>query len=92
MPPCLSGVDMDHRRTSLKFFVGLLFLLTAMAMSASSARELPLTKYVDPFIGTSPGGSGFGFNGNTGDVFPGADFPRGMLQWSPDTPSNLPGG
>ncbi len=92
MPPCLSGVDMDHRRTSLKFFVGLLFLLTAMAMSASSARELRLTKYVDPFIGTSPGGSGFGFNGNTGDVFPGADFPRGMLQWSPDTPSNLPGG
>ena len=63
-----------------------------MAISAASAGELPLTKYVDPFIGTSPGGSGFGFNGNTGDVFPGADFPRGMLQWSPYTPSNLPGG
>lgn len=37
---------------------------------------------VDPFIGTSGGG----------DVFPGADVPFGMVQWSPDTPSRPYGG
>jgi len=42
--------------------------------------------YVNPFIGT--GGSGW----LAGDTFPGADRPFGMLQWSPDTPSNIPGG
>jgi predicted alpha-1,2-mannosidase len=47
---------------------------------------LSLADYVNPFIGT--GGSGW----LAGDVFPGADRPFGMLQWSPDTPSNIPGG
>ena len=51
-----------------------------------------LTQYVDPFIGTDAGGSNFGFGGNSGDTFPGATYPMGMVQWSPDTPSNLPGG
>src|SRR5438552_1246665 len=51
-----------------------------------------LTPLVNPFIGTAPGGSGFGFSGDSGDVFPGAAYPRGMVQWSPDTPSNLPSG
>jgi len=52
-----------------------------------------LASYVNPFIGTEPAaanlplGSGF----DTGDVFPGAAFPRGMLQWSPDT-TNSAGG
>ena len=41
---------------------------------------------------TAPGNDKFGFSGNSGDVFPGALWPRGMVQWSPDTPSNLPGG
>jgi predicted alpha-1,2-mannosidase len=52
----------------------------------------PLTSYVNPFIGTAPGGGNFGFSGNSGDVFPGAAYPRGLFQFSPDTPSNLPGG
>ncbi|HLJ35597.1 MAG TPA: glycoside hydrolase domain-containing protein, partial [Ktedonobacteraceae bacterium] len=51
-----------------------------------------LTDYVNPFIGTAPGGSKFGFTGDSGDVFPGATYPAGMLQWSPDTTSNIPGG
>jgi predicted alpha-1,2-mannosidase len=37
---------------------------------------------VDPLIGTSGGA----------DVFPGADVPFGMVQWSPDTPSRPWGG
>ena len=53
----------------------------------------PLTSYVNPFIGTSPSpSSNYGFTQNAGDVFPGADCPMGMLQFSPDTPSGLPGG
>ncbi len=51
-----------------------------------------LTDYVNPFIGTAPGGGHFGFTGDSGDVFPGATYPAGMMQWSPDTTSNLPGG
>jgi len=37
--------------------------------------------WVNPFIGTAKGGN----------VFPGADYPFGMMQWSPDT-SPKPGG
>lgn len=51
-----------------------------------------LTDFVNPFIGTAPGGGHFGFTGDSGDVFPGATYPAGMMQWSPDTTSNLPGG
>jgi predicted alpha-1,2-mannosidase len=52
-----------------------------------------LASYVNPFIGTEPAaanlhlGSGF----DNGDVFPGAAFPRGMVQWSPDTTSSAGG-
>jgi predicted alpha-1,2-mannosidase len=50
------------------------------------------TQYVNPFIGTAAGGSRFGFAGDSGDTFPGATYPMGMVQWSPDTLSNPPGG
>jgi len=40
-----------------------------------AAHLLSLARYVNPFIGTV---------GN-GNVFPGADVPLGMVQWSPDT-------
>lgn len=56
----------------------------------ASIANLPA--YVNPLIGTAPGGTHFGFNGNSGDTFPGAAYPMGMVQWSPDTTSNLPGG
>jgi predicted alpha-1,2-mannosidase len=52
-----------------------------------------LASYVNPFIGTEPAqGSltrGFGFD--NGNVFPGASYPHGMVQWSPDT-TKAPGG
>src|SRR6266849_4184671 len=57
-----------------------------------ASSNLNLTQYVNPFIGTAPGGSSFGFGGDSGDTFPGATYPMGMVQWSPDTPSRLPGG
>jgi predicted alpha-1,2-mannosidase len=69
---------------------------TAWAQPSASFATLlispPLTSYVSPFIGTAPGGANFGFGGNSGDTFPGAAWPRGMCQFSPDTPSDLPGG
>ncbi len=46
-----------------------------------------LTQFVNPFIGTSNNGP---FGG--GNTFPGATYPMGMVQWSPDTVSNPAGG
>jgi predicted alpha-1,2-mannosidase len=64
-----------------------------LAVEALEARcLLSLVDYVNPFIGTAPSGYNNGFGYDTGDVFPGADRPAGMLQWSPDTTSPLPGG
>ena len=49
--------------------------------------------YVNPFIGTQPSPtSHYGFGFDTGDVFPGAVAPHGMVAWSPDTTSGIPGG
>lgn len=50
-------------------------------------QQLNLTQFVNPFIGT--GGKSLFGGGNT---FPGAAYPLGMVQWSPDTISNPPGG
>ena len=45
-----------------------------------------LAAYVDPFIGTGPAPtSNYGQEFDSGDVFPGATYPTGMLAWSPDT-------
>ncbi|GHO86605.1 hypothetical protein KSZ_46110 [Dictyobacter formicarum] len=60
--------------------------------TTSTASTVNPIAYVNPFIGTAPGGSHFGTVGNGGNTFPGATYPMGMLQWSPDTTSNLPGG
>jgi predicted alpha-1,2-mannosidase len=43
---------------------------------------------VDPMVGTGSGGAVVG----QVDMFPGADMPFGMIQWSPDTPSRPDGG
>lgn len=60
---------------------------------AHAASQQNLTRYVNPFIGTNPcPGCNYGFSFDTGDVFPGATYPMGMVQMSPDTPSNIPGG
>jgi predicted alpha-1,2-mannosidase len=54
--------------------------------------DLDLVHYVNPFIGTAPANGWLDFTMASGDVFPGAGYPLGMLALSPDTPSNLPGG
>ena len=73
------------------FHLGALILL---GFSSANAETMRLTSLVNPFIGTNPSPfSKSGFNTNTGDVFPGATTPEGMVQFSPDTvPGKIPGG
>ncbi|MFD4972080.1 GH92 family glycosyl hydrolase [Streptomyces sp. NPDC058424] len=73
--------------------------LVLAATGTTSAGEAgvtndPPTSYVNPLIGTDPApDTGYGGNFDTGDVFPGAAYPAGMLAWSPDTAEhNIPGG
>jgi predicted alpha-1,2-mannosidase len=66
--------------------------LVLLASAAGAAQKAPAASavtlvsdpaaLVNPFIGTA----------NGGDTFPGADAPFGMVQWSPDTPSDTPSG
>ncbi|HXO18183.1 MAG TPA: GH92 family glycosyl hydrolase, partial [Candidatus Dormibacteraeota bacterium] len=59
-----------------------------LAVSAPARAATPNpTTLVDTFIGTS----GTPIGGPI-DTFPGADVPFGMVQWSPDTPSQNAGG
>jgi predicted alpha-1,2-mannosidase len=44
-----------------------------------------LVRYVNPFVGTDAGQPDFGLIGSSGNTFPGAVVPFGMVQWSPDT-------
>ena len=71
-------------------------LALIFAPAPSSLTQAPPTaplivsdpaSYVDPLVGTS----GNGYDGGI-DTFPGADAPFGMVQWSPDTPSQPAGG
>jgi predicted alpha-1,2-mannosidase len=65
----------------------------AAAAKAASAPAGGPASYVNPFIGTNPArNSNYGFGFDTGDVYPGAVAPHGMLAWSPDTTSGIPGG
>jgi len=50
-----------------------------------------LTQFVNPFIGTAPGNTKITNSANRGDTFPGAVYPMGLVQWSPDTTTQLPG-
>jgi predicted alpha-1,2-mannosidase len=65
----------------------------AAPAAAAPAPGGGLAGYVNPFIGTQPAPSShYGFGFDTGDVFPGAVAPHGMLAWSPDTTSGQAGG
>jgi len=64
-------------------------LVAFVALSATClayAQELPSTPFVNPLIGTDPNPvSKVSMGFDTGNVFPGAVCPRGMLAFSPDT-------
>jgi predicted alpha-1,2-mannosidase len=60
-------------------------------VSSNGQQLANLTELVNPFIGTAPSPSPCEV-ACSGDVFPGAAYPMGMVQWSPDTISNPPGG
>ena len=61
-------------------------LMMSWAGRLMAAQELSLTRWVNPFIGTDPNPfSKVDYSFDTGNVFPGAVCPRGMLAWSPDT-------
>jgi len=67
----------------------LLFLpaCNASPLKNTSSGNGELTSYVNPFIGTAHIA-----NGDGGNTIPGAFYPAGMVQWSPDTPTRIPGG
>ncbi|HEX8774148.1 MAG TPA: GH92 family glycosyl hydrolase [Pyrinomonadaceae bacterium] len=56
------------------------------AVLSSTAQRFNPAQYVNPFIGTAnaPFKDYLGGNGS-GNTFPGATMPFGMIQWSPDT-------
>jgi len=68
----------------------------AVAVAAPQAVSGPalqdLAQNVDTFLGTQPGAADQGTGGGAGNNFPGADVPFGMVQWSPDTVTEQPGG
>ncbi|HUY11879.1 MAG TPA: GH92 family glycosyl hydrolase, partial [Candidatus Dormibacteraeota bacterium] len=66
--------------------VPLVLVCALPAFAFARGMRAPVT-YVDTFVGTS--GT---VVGGPIDDFPGADVPFGMLQWSPDTPSQDAGG
>lgn len=66
--------------------IHLIATLALCPLLATAAPEIPLSQYVNPLIGTDPNPlfrEGWGWD--TGNVFPGAVCPRGMVAWSPDT-------
>ncbi len=63
----------------------ILFLIIGVLNACNTEDEFDLSKYVNPFIGTS--GSKLEGHGNT---FPGASYPFGMVQLSPDNGKSGP--
>ena len=80
-----------HRTLPLLAALLVCLVLPGQARTAWGASDVDLAQYVNPFIGTDRGGPDYGIGNDGGHVFPGALFPHGMVQWSPDTTSN-PGG
>ncbi len=71
-------------RCAVVVLAGCISCIPALAGAAPSRAP---TTLVDTFVGTS----GTPIGGPI-DTFPGADMPFGMVQWSPDTPSQNAGG
>src|SRR5215213_7709967 len=64
----------------------MLILASAHAVRSGARTYFNPVQYVDPFVGTgnSPLPDYLGGN-SSGNTFPGATMPFGMIQWSPDT-------
>lgn len=78
---------------ALAFAAGLVVTSILMpGITASAAPDGDLAKWVNPFVGTRPGGADHGTGGGAGNTFPGAVVPFGMVQWSPDTVKPQHGG
>lgn len=70
----------------IRFYTALLGFTAASAIHLFAAQEYSLASLVNPLIGTDPNPfSKVDYAFDTGNVFPGAVCPRGMLAWSPDT-------
>jgi predicted alpha-1,2-mannosidase len=92
--PTFRGFTLNRKtriRAALPVLAALTLGLGTLAPAASAVTHTAISKtalvtdpdsYVNNFIGTT----------NSGDDFPGADVPFGMVQWSPDTPSRPSGG
>jgi predicted alpha-1,2-mannosidase len=75
---------LTHLRLILSMGLPLLLVCKADAQTSQPSS------FVDPLIGTAPNALvkvGWAFD--TGNVFPGAVCPRGMLAWSPDTTNHI---
>jgi predicted alpha-1,2-mannosidase len=80
----------DRTRIAAYFAVVVLLLAMVSLIGSSSSQALAAldpVALVNPFVGTSGTQQGGPI-----DTFPGADVPFGMVQWSPDTPSQNAGG
>ncbi|WP_416982506.1 GH92 family glycosyl hydrolase [Streptomyces sp. T028] len=64
----------------------------AWADVTSGSSVADPARYVNPFVGTKPGGVDWGHGGGGGNTFPGASAPLGGIQWSPDTVTRQFGG
>src|SRR3954463_1120615 len=79
-------------RAGLTFLTMAVTAAVAPAVPAAAAPATDFAKWVNPFVGTRPGGADHGTGGGAGNTFPGAVAPFGMVQWSPDTVKSQPGG
>src|SRR3569833_2159216 len=79
-------------RAGLTFLAPAVTAAVAPAVPAAAAQATDFAKWVNPFVGTRPGGADHGTGGGAGSTFPGAVAPFGMVQWSPDTVKSQPGG
>jgi predicted alpha-1,2-mannosidase len=69
-----------------RLYPAIFVFIAAGGVRLLAAQDLSLTPFVNPFIGTDPNPfSKVGYSFDTGNVFPGAVWPRGMVAWSPDT-------
>ncbi|HVV09058.1 GH92 family glycosyl hydrolase [Amycolatopsis sp.] len=78
--------------TGLALAAALVVSSVMPSVQAAAAPAQDLAKWVNPFVGTRPGGADQGTGGGAGNTFPGAVVPFGMVQWSPDTVTEQHGG